>query len=762
MEKIHGAIQRIVYFDEEQGFGIVKIKLDYKDKTIAEYRNTLFSNILTVLSSFDRKPLIDEEFEFIGEFETSSYGVQLRASSFRRKMDQSLEGVIAYLSSDYFPGIGKQTAKKIYDALGPQCLQQIIADKKVLNQIKLTSKQKKIIYENLVKNEANERQMVQLLSLGLTMRMAVRIVKVLGNRAFEAVRDNPYQLIDLVEGIGFIRADNIAFDIGIPKDSPLRLKALILYTLHNEVYAQGHTYFLMQSLFIEVKKRMQNDDHLINQDVFLSLLKELVVEKKIIIDEQKYIYATQIYYDEIHIAKYIYQILQQEIQPFTEEEIDIKINQIMKNNHIIYAQKQKEAIMKAIIEPIVIVTGGPGTGKSTMIKGIIDTFVAMHQEESTLREAIALVAPTGRAAKRLREVTKHPAITIHKLLGYEGGDRFTAVDSAPLPIKMIIVDEVSMVDVRLLAILLSVLDEKTKIVFVGDSDQLPSVGPGNVLQDLINSKEITTIKLNEIHRQASDSTIITLAHSIKDGQMAEDILQVKHDRSFIRCEDQQMITSVEKTIQSAIDKGMDLIKDIQVLIPLYKGEVGINAMNHHLQNRFNPQEEELIFQGQRFRINDKVIQLVNRSEKQVMNGDIGYILSFEKENERMIGLHVMFDFGSVYYEREELEDLYLAYAISIHKAQGSEFPLVIVPFSFKYYIMLHRKLIYTAITRAKEYLVLIGNIDSMRKGIVEIGEGRKTRLKDRIKEMFASPNQMQKELHNEENEIEDISPYDFM
>lgn len=771
MDTLYGIVSRITYYDEAKGFGIVKIKLDYKEKDLIKFKSILFSNQVTVLSNFDRKPIIDEEFEFIGEFETSSYGIQFRAKTFKRRNEQSKEGIITYLSSDYFPGIGKVIATKIFETLGKDCIKKIVEDRSVLDSIDINDKLKTVLYDNLVINDQNERQLINLLNIGISMRIAIRIIKILGVKAFEVVNSNPYQLIDLVDGIGFVRADSIAQNMGIAKDSSLRLKALIIFVLENHIYSSGNTYIHLNQLYIDSRKISNTEFEILNIDNYRDLITELINDKKIIVDEYNNAYDVKIYMDEYDIAKKVYQFLKNTEKDYDFNLIEEAIKRAMELNKIDYSPKQIEAITKSLKEPITVITGGPGTGKSTIIKGIIDSYCNLFKNSELIKEKIILCAPTGRASKRLMEVTGHKSQTIHKLLGYDGG-KFSVSGDDPLDAKLIIIDEFSMVDVSLAAILFKSLQPTTKVVIVGDSDQLPSVGPGNVLKDLIEGKEITTVKLQKIHRQASDSSIITLAHNINQGILPSDITSNLHDRTFISCVDTEVALKIEFSIEQAITSGFDLIKDIQVLIPTYKGEIGIDAINFHLQDRFNPSDDEITYLGRRFRVNDKVIQLNNRSDKQVMNGDIGYILTIEKEKDKLKGICVMFDIGSVSYDKDELEDLNLAYAISIHKSQGSEFPVVIMPLSFKYYIMLKRKLIYTAITRSKKSLVLIGNYEAIRRGIVELEVERNTKLKDRIIEVFANPNIItnpfvkfyndEDGFKNEEKELENISPYDFM
>ncbi len=789
METVRGVVNKIVYYNEDNGYGIIKIKLDYKNSEMAKFRSILFSNILTILCSFDRKPIVDEELEFNGEMETSSYGYQLKAKSFRRVSEETKEGIITYLASDFFPSIGRITASKVFESLGDGALKQIVDDKSVLDKVDITQKQKNIIYDNLIIHYKNEHQLLGLLNIGLTMGLSVKLIKALKDDALQIIKKNPYQLIDLIEGIAFLRADDIADHLGIDKKDPMRLQALVLYVLKRSTYSTGNAYIPYKELRTQALQMANESLEIMDKDNFSDAIKFLIETKKIIMDEEENLFDYYIYYDEIKVARRLAEFLKNETKDYSFDKIPQILNEVMGINKIEYSPKQQEAIVKALKEPIVIITGGPGTGKSTIIKGIIDCYSYMFKQSEMVRDKILLVAPTGRASKRLREVTLHNTSTIHKLLGYEGNGRFTITEENPLDAKMIIIDEFSMVDIHLAALLFSCLQPTTKIVIVGDADQLPAVGIGDILLDLINSKEITTIRLDKIHRQASDSSIISLAHSINQGELPFDIMEKQHDRNFISCHEDTMIDFITKVTEQGMESGMDIIKDIQVLVPLYRGIIGIDSINYRMQDAFNKNSQEISYNHRRFRINDKVIQLVNRSEKQVMNGDIGQIILFDMNETTFNGLDVSFDFGIVHYEKDELEDLTLAYAISIHKAQGSEFGLVIMPFSFKYYIMLKRKLIYTAITRAKKFLIMLGNVEAFRKGISELEEKRKTKLQSRLKAIIENPNMIfdmssafqeiliDDKYDNLENigiedfenseknmitEMENITPYDFM
>lgn len=763
MDKIIGSVNRVVYYNEDNGYGIIKLKLDFKNSINAQYQNKLFSNLISVLSTFDRKPLEDEEYEFDGEIEQSSYGMQLKAKSFRRINETSKDGIVTYLSSELFPQVGKRAATKVFEVLGENALQKIIDDRGCLDDVDITNKQKDSIYENLVIHYSKEKSLVDLLNLGLSMKLSVKIINVLGDQAVFKVKKNPYQLIDLIEGIAFVRADDIANKLGIKKDADIRLYALINYILKSLVYSTGDTYYPMDELREKVNEYALSQDIIIEKNKFDELIKQLKNDKKIVIEDNN-VFEYHLYYDEINLAKNISSFLNNTKLDYSKKKVDSVIEEVMNNNNIVYSSKQLEAIKTALLEPVTIITGGPGTGKSTIIKGLVEAYAGLFKKSDLIKNQIYLLAPTGRASKRLKEVTLHPnASTIHKFLGYQGNGYFGALSDGPIDAKMIIIDEFSMVDISLASILFKCIAPNTKIVIVGDVDQLPAVGAGDVLRDLIDSKEIATIKLDKIHRQAADSTIVQFAHEINEGYLSYNVIEKQHDRNFIPCDDSRIIEIIKQIVEQGVSTKMDLIKDIQVLVPLYRGVVGIDAINYSLQDAFNKESKQVIYNGRRFRENDKVIQLVNRQEKQVMNGDIGYIRHIDIENESLKGLDVMFEFGSVHYEKDEIEDLNLAYAISIHKAQGSEFKLVIVPFSFKYYIMLKRKLIYTAVTRAKEYLIMLGNIEALRKGITQIEEKRKTKLQERLHEIIANPNIIYDEesAFKEVFDVDDVSISDF-
>lgn len=747
-EKIYGEINKVVYYNEESGFGVVSLKINFKNKDMSKYKDILYSNTLSVTCLFDRKPVALEKYTFIGEFTESKYGIQLKAESFIRKKQNSLESIIIYLSSDLFNGVGKVAAANIYNTLGSECLELIKNDKTVLDKVDgLTDNQKETIYQGVSLNSMKEEMVLELTEMGISLSLINRIINQLKEKSINIIKNNPYDLIDKVEGIGFIKADKIARGLGIKENDPLRLSAITKYYLNRLTYETGDSYIEKDYFVNSILEELNKENNLISKDEYLKHLDKLVLEGEVYVDDDGNIYDMGIYYSENMVAAKIGELLKSETTDVDDKKIDDIILKMEDNNHITYNEEQKEAIKYSLKENVVIITGGPGTGKSTVIKGIVDGLILL-KENDFVSEDIALLAPTGRASKRLTEVTGHSAQTIHRFLGYQGKNNFAYGPENLVDNRIIIIDEMSMVDILIASRLLSSLHSNVKLIMVGDSDQLPSVAPGDVLCNLIESKEIKTIKLKQIHRQAESSTIVQLANCINSGFLPENLLQRQKDRNFIKLSDNIIVNNIISVIEQGISKGMNLLKEIQVLVPIYKGELGINYINDSIQEKFNPFIDfELNYMGKKFRVNDKVIQLVNRQDKGVMNGDIGYVISLDVENEKVNGLTVLYDFGPVEYDKEEVEDLNLAYAISIHKSQGSEFKTVIIPFSTKYFIMLKKKLLYTAVTRAKEFLIMLGSTEAIKLCTTRVEQKRKTRLLEKIKQQF---------------DKKELTPYDFM
>ncbi|MBR2891363.1 MAG: ATP-dependent RecD-like DNA helicase [Bacilli bacterium] len=768
--ELSGVITRINFYNQDNGYSVVLVSLKKDQFTLLKKSGNLIGNKLVVVGTFDRKPVLDEEYTFIGEFvRDANYGLQFKFENFRRTTINSPDALIQYLSSDLFPGIGIVTAKNIINSLGTDAIDLILQDKNVLKQVGIKPKNIDVIYETILVNKNNQDAMLFFINYGITLDMCHKIINTLGNNAVAIVKEQPYILMEKIERFSFIKNDALAIKMGIPKDSKIRLKALISYVLQETLYQLGNSYINKQDLFIATNKFLK--DITITYDLYIEVLNELINDKIVFVDTNGLVFDYNLYYKENTLASLIVQKLSKTKLNYSSKNIEKAFLETEKTINIELSELQKTAVKAAFTEPLVIITGGPGTGKTTIVKAILNMYVALHKNNSTVLEGVALLAPTGKASKRLVELTNFHAQTIHKFLGYGGNNYFEYGKDNPKDSKLVIIDESSMMDLPLSYQLFSALPMNCQVIIVGDVDQLPSVGPGQVLKDLIDSKEITTIRLNKIHRQAQDSKIIQLAHNVNEGLIPENFITKFPDRIFIPCDKDNIIPLITEWVTQAMNKGKTLNKDIQVLAPMYRCKNGINELNVELQNISNPlkQHEEIKYLGQSFRLNDKVIQLVNRHEKKVMNGDIGIIDSFTYKNGEISGITVTYDFGGVDYTIEELEDLKHAYAISIHKSQGSEFDIVILPLTSDFYYMFKRKLIYTAITRAKKMLVLIGDVHSFKRGISLIENNRNTILKNLIIEKINSKEVLINDtssafttLGEVETDLTDISPYDFL
>ncbi len=780
METIGGVISRVNYYNCENGYTVAILELNYKDKNIAMKKAKIVGNTIPVVGFFDRSPSQLEEYDFDGEFvRDKNYGLQFKFSRFIRKTIKNEEGIISYLSSPIFPGIGEKISKNIVNKFGVKCLTKIKENKDILDQIGLTNKQKDIIYTGIISDEINQESMVFFLDNGITMDMTHKIISIFGDQAKEIVLANPYILMEKIERFGFKKNDTFALKIGVEENGIIRLRALISFVLQDALYSVGNSYLTRNELYEYATKYLKKD---IDSKIFNQVLNYLIDDKKIFIDKEKNVFDYKMYNQEIELALELSKMLKgirdedNSSKTYTNNEILEKYNYIKRNSHINYSEEQEVAILSAFTEPIVIITGGPGTGKTTIIRAIIEMYFKLNNDNQTITDYIALLAPTGKAAKRLKESTNMQTMTIHKFLGFIGNNNFTFNKYNKTAAKLIIVDEASMMDLPLASQLITSMQNDARLIIVGDVDQLPSVGPGQVLKDLISSKEIKTIRLTKIHRQAEDSNIIKLAHSINEGILPETILDKLNDRTFISTDNEHLPILLVDIVNRFVNKGYDIKKDIQVLIPMYKGEVGINSINARIQDIINPYCEEngeIKHYGSVFRLNDKVIQLVNRADKGIMNGDVGYISSFKYKDLKISGIQVTFDSIVVDYNLDEIEDLSLAYAISVHKAQGGEFDVVIMPMTSQHYIMLRKKLIYTAVTRAKKILILIGDVKAMQQGIRRIENNRKTILKDKLIEFVKETSntieevieKFEKEVESDNDEIgekfDDLKPSDF-
>ncbi len=735
---ITGAIRRINFFNKNSGFTIALFLLN--DDSFKMVEDITFKKIIPVMGTFDRQPQIDEEFTLTGDFfNDRQYGIEFKITSFSRLEIQSEETIINYLSSDLFEGIGKVTAHKIVTTLGTDAITKIIKDQSCLEHLGLSRKQIEIITRGINKDRINQEAILFYLSGGFTMDLASKIVNQIG-ADITIIKANPYYLMNHIERLGFKKNDTFALNIGIKKESLVRMMALICYLLREMLQHTGNSFVMYEELIETTKKYYDLEDTLFSFDNFNQAIKDLEKNEQIIVKENpnKRIFDFRLYNQEIRLSLEISKLIagtRGKIEHFSKELIERCYQDIMRNSPLKLSAKQEEAVKSAFLENIMIITGGPGTGKTTIVKEILALYQELLDDNKLFEQNVALLAPTGRAAKRLAESSDLPAFTIHRYLGYNGL-HFEFDGENQKSEKLVIVDETSMMDLSLSYQLLISISNKARLIIVGDVDQLPSIGPGQILKDLIETNKIKVIKLDEIHRQANGSTIINLASDVNSGRVSNRVLQKTDDFSFIETHPANLLKNLIYVLNVSLTKGYDIQKDIQVLIPMYKGEIGIDNVNKVIQDLVNPLKDkstkELKYMNKKYRINDKIIQLVNRPEYNIMNGDIGYIESFIEGEKEIEGVLAIFDGVKVEMDLEMIADISLAYAITIHKAQGSEFPIVIMPITSQHYIMLKRKLVYTAITRAKQKLVLLGSEEMLKMASSRIEVSRNTILKDEI------------------------------
>jgi exodeoxyribonuclease V alpha subunit len=776
-----------IFHNEQNLYTVLRIRV--------EETNEHYEDKEAVITGYFPKIHEQETYIFYGEFkEHPKFGLQFHASHFRKDMPHTKQGVVAYLSSEMFKGIGKKTAENIVETLGEDAISKILNQPSLLDSVpKLPPEKAKLLYDTLMEHQGLEQVMVALNQYGFGPQLSMRIYQAYKEETLGIIQKNPYQLVEDVEGIGFGRADELGYQLGISGNHPDRIKAGCLYTLENESLQNGHVFILAKDLLEKVKQLLEENQR--DQIEFMDISNEIIKlkeESKLVVEEKR-IYSPSLYYAEKGLVSNIKRILEQTDyeNQFPESEFLLALGSLEERLGVQYAPTQKEAIQTALMSPMLILTGGPGTGKTTVIKGIVELYAELHGCSLDPKDyhkkdqpfPILLAAPTGRAAKRMSESTGLPAVTIHRLLGFNGTEGFDHDDASPLEGKLLIIDETSMVDIWLANQLFKALPENIQVILVGDEDQLPSVGPGQVLRDLLASDRIPTVRLTDIYRQAEGSSIIELAHEIKNGHLSENILVQQPDRSFIRCTTTQLAQVVEKVALNAKTKGYS-VKDIQVLAPMYRGPAGIDRLNLMLQEIFNPNpngtRKELAFGDVKYRIGDKVLQLINKPENNVFNGDIGEIVSifYAKENtEKQDMVLISYEGNEVTYTRQDLGQITLAYCCSVHKSQGSEFPIVILPITRSYYRMLRRKLIYTAVTRSKQFLILCGEVDALRTGVERADEeNRQTTLCEKLQEALPAKDKVKQteslldEISYEEMlmktdpmiGMENVSPYDFM
>ena len=728
---IKGVFKKTIY-KSDRGYiiGLFKVK-DTNSEELKDYINKSLT-----FTGYFHELNEEEKYTFYGEgVEHPKYGFQFSVTEYEKSKPEDKEGLVEFLSSDLFPGIGEKIAESIVDVLGLDALNKILEDPAILNLVpKLTSKKMELIYNNLLKYNESSAIIIYLTELGFSMKDAMNIYNFYKKITKDIIESNIYSILDNIEEIAFTKVDEIAIKEGINLDDKNRVKATIIYIMKNLIYSNGDTYLEYGDIIKNVELYLKTE---LNTSYFDDCLFELEKDNKIIKYNENY-YLSSIWKSEDYVANKIVKLSLME--PKNYPKLDNKLLNLEKELNIVYNDKQKEAIKKALTNSISIITGGPGTGKTTIIKAIVELYTELNKlsYENAMKE-IALLAPTGRASKRMTESTNLQASTINRFLKWNKETNKFAVDEFnPDKSKFIIIDEMSMLDISLLDSLFKGLTNNIQVVLVGDYNQLPSVGPGQVLKDLIESEVIDTVHLDLLYRQDENSYINTLAIEIKNNVLAETFMETKSDYTFLECSSSMIKESLKKICKQIIDKGYDY-KKLQLMAPMYHGENGIDNLNKELQNIFNPSsndKDELVVGDVIFRENDKILQLVNMPEENVFNGDIGIIkrivysnISKSKKNE----IHVDFDGNIVKYTPKDFNKFKHGYIISIHKSQGSEFDIVVLPVCNNYRRMLYRKLIYTAVTRAKRKLIIIGEPQAFVYAVNNDNEYiRKTSLLDRI------------------------------
>ena len=705
MSEIQGTIEDIVFHNEDNGYIIAHLNDNKKQITVV--------GVVPYISE-------GQNLKLIGEWVNHpQFGKQFKIIQCEEIIPSSLMGIEKYLSSGVIQGIGPVTAKKIVQRFGEDTMNILDNEIEKLKEIDgIGQKKIQLIFESYAKQREVKNIMIFLQTYGVTPSQCVKIYKKYGAESIKVVQDNPYVLTETISGVGFKIADKIARSLGIDKESPFRIQSGINYVV-NEFCAMGNTYMPLLKLYKQSKSILGVTDEEIEKNIYDNVLNgKLKIEN---IDEEDCVFTMPFYYCELSITK---KIITLSIEEYEELEIDIeeKINDFENEKNIQFATSQRSAICGAMENSIEIITGGPGTGKTTIINCIIEMF-----EKAGLK--VYMAAPTGRAAKRMTEATGREAKTIHRLLelgiGGDDSSQFTKSEESPLDCDVLIVDEASMIDIMLMNSLLNAITIGTRLIIVGDVDQLPSVGPGNVLRDLIDSKSVKVVKLKEIFRQAQESMIIVNAHKINNGEMP--ILN-KRDKDFYFIENNdpdKILNSIITLINTRLpnfNKHWDKMRNIQILSPMRKGILGIENLNVELQKILNPKikgKKEKEYRNTIFRVGDKVMQIKNNYSMKwhkisakaedgtgIFNGDVGYVEDINEDNENVV---VIFDDDKrVEYEGVNLDELMLAYAITIHKSQGSEFEVVIMPMFMGPPLLMNRNLLYTGITRAKNMVVLVG------------------------------------------------------
>ena len=698
---LQGQIERITYSNDENGFTVARLKV-YGEHDLV----TIVGNIAS--------PAPGEILILQGEWTTHpKFGKQFKVAKYKTKVPATNYGIEKYLGSGLIKGIGPVMARRIVEEFGKETLEIIEKDITKLTKVEGIGEKRIGMIKKAWEEQKEIREvMLFLQSHGVSSGYATKIFKQYGNSSISIVKKNPYKLSMDIFGIGFITADKIAEKLGFDRNSELRVEAGIIYVLL-KMSDDGHVYYPYEPLIDKCKEILQ-----VEREIIVRAFGNISAEGKIIIEDlNKNIYEYEENNKAVYLAKYHLseksiadnmRLLLNSNKTFRKVDLNKAVEWVQKQLSITLAEKQIEAIKSALENKVLVITGGPGTGKTTIINAILKIL-------SKLNIKILLTSPTGRAAKRMSETTGYEAKTIHRLLEYnfkKGG--FTKNNENPLECDLLIIDEASMIDTILMHHLLKAIPKTATFILVGDVNQLPSVGAGNVLNDIIYSGSVKVVCLNQIFRQAKESKIIVNAHKINEGIIPK--FNSSNDNTDFFFIQQEAPEKVLEIILSLVKKripekfGYNPLDDIQVLTPMHKGIIGAANLNTELQKLLNPKEGEIMRGTKVFKVDDKVMQIKNNYNKDIFNGDIGRIKKIDKENQEVV---IRFYEKNVVYEYPELDELVLAYASSIHKSQGSEYPVVIIPVLTQHYILLQRNLIYTAVTRGKKLVVMVGTIKAL-------------------------------------------------
>ena len=722
MAYIKGSYSKSIY-ENNTGYviGIFKVN-DTDSEALSDYigRSITFTGYFHDLNSIDN-------YIFYGELVNhEKYGEQFRVDSYERVKPEEKDSILEFLTSGLFKGIGEKKAKSIVDTLGKDTLKIILENPDNLILIpKITEKDISILHNKLKEYESSYETIMYLSDLGFSTRDSMLVYNYYKNKTKSVIENNIYDLILDINELTFKKIDLIALNMGVEKDSSIRIQASILYIMKEISNTYGHSYYLYNELLMLLPRVLGCS---IVEDSFIYALNELEKNLLIVVKEDKY-YLTSMYEDECLIVKRFRMLNSKENKKI--KKLDSDISELEKFFNIKYNDIQLEAIKKSMLHDFLIITGGPGTGKTTIIKGILELYRIINKlSYEKLNEKVALLAPTGRASKRMSEATLFPASTIHRFLKWQKEqNKFQINEYNKSNVEFVIIDEASMIDTNLMASLLRGISANCKIIIVGDDHQLPSVGPGDVLHDIIESNMLETIKLEYAYRQEEGSNIINLAYDIRNKSINENIFNVRDDLTFIKCLDTEVIDNIIGICETY--KDLDY-HEFQILAPMYKGLNGIDEINNKIQNIYNKKSKdkkenrvgEVIY-----RECDKVINLTNMPDDNIYNGDIGIISRVENSKKKEI--YIDYDSNEVKYTPSNFNSFKLAYSISIHKSQGSEFDVVVIPLVKGYKKMLYQKLIYTAVTRCKKKLYLIGDIDALKYAARnDLDDNRRTTIKD--------------------------------